>query len=96
MKTESSRRTLPLIPFVKDELLAHKERQEYYRKMFRSGYSKKWLGCVCVGPTGNLIAPSELTGKFRAMLKRHGLRLIRFHDLRHPYVKHATTLFSIF
>lgn len=83
MKTESSRRTLPLIPFVRDELLAHRDRLEYYRKMFRSGYNRKWLNCVCVGPTGNLIAPGELTCKFRAMLKRHGLRLIRFHDLRH-------------
>ena len=83
MKTESSRRTLPLIPFVKDELLAHKERQEYYRKMFHSGYSKKWLGCVCVDPTGNLIVPDKLTHKFNCLLKNHGLRRIRFRDLRH-------------
>ena len=83
MKTESSRRTLPLIPFVRDELLAHRERQEYYRKMFRGGYNKKWESCVCVDPTGNIIAPDALTHKFGLLLKRHGLRHIRFHDLRH-------------
>ena len=83
IKAESSVRTLPLIPFVKEELLAHRERQEYYRKMFRSDYSKKCLGCVCVDPTGNLIVPDKLTHKFNCLLKSHSLRHIRFHVLRH-------------
>jgi integrase len=57
MKTESSRRTLPLIPYVRDELLKHKARQEEYRRAFRKGYSKEWQSCVCVDPKGVDPAP---------------------------------------
>ena len=83
MKTESSRRTLPLIPYVRDELLRHKEKQKQYRKAFRDGYNQKWKDCVCVDSIGNLISPDRLTQAFSALLKKNGLRHIRFHDLRH-------------
>ena len=83
MKTESSRRTLPLIPYVKEELLRHKKQLEANRKAFRNGYSKKWLNCVCVDSLGNLIIPDKLTQRFGNLLKANGLRHIRFHDLRH-------------
>ena len=32
----------------------------------------------------------ELTQAFPEFLEKHGMRRIRFHDLRHPYVKHTT------
>ena len=32
---------------------------------------------------GNLILPDAVTGSFAQLLKEHGLRKIRFHDLRH-------------
>lgn len=83
MKTDTSRRTLPLIPYVKEELLKHKARQEEYRKTFKSSYSHKWQDCVCVTPTGNLISPEYVTQHFGILLKEHKLRHIRFHDLRH-------------
>ena len=83
MKTESSRRTLPLIPYVKEELLRHRKQLEANRKAFRNGYSKKWLNCVCVDSLGNLIIPDKLTQRFGNLLKANGLRHIRFHDLRH-------------
>ena len=83
MKTDTSRRTLPLIPFVREELLRHKARQEEYRKSFRGSYSRDWLDCVCVNPTGNIIDPDYLTAHFGQFLTEHGLRKIRFHDLRH-------------
>ena len=83
MKTESSRRTLPLIPFVREELLQHKKRLEANRTMFRSGYCKDWLNCVCVDSLGNLMYPNRISDHFRRLLRDHGLRHIRFHDLRH-------------
>lgn len=83
MKTESSRRTLPMIPFVREELEKHREQQEYYRKMFRSGYNNKWLDCVCVTQVGDIIMPGKLSTHFSALLKKNDLRHIRFHDLRH-------------
>lgn len=32
---------------------------------------------------GNLILPNTVTDNFAQLLKEHGLRKIRFHDLRH-------------
>ncbi len=43
MKTESSRRTLPLIPDVEEILLKHKAKQEAYQKQFRKGYSQQYM-----------------------------------------------------
>ena len=39
---------------------------------------------------GNIISPNSVTENFSKILERNGLRHIRFHDLRHPYVKHTT------
>lgn len=83
MKTESSRRTLPLIPFVKKALLEHKAKQEEFRKVFKKAYSKEWKNCVCVNPTGEIFRPEYLTSHFRKFLASNHLRHIRLHDLRH-------------
>ena len=83
MKTEGSRRTLPLIPDVEEILLRHRKKQEGYRKQFRRGYSVKYLDMVCVDQMGNLLKPNYVTTRFPEVLKKYGLRPIRFHDLRH-------------
>lgn len=83
MKTESNRHSVPLVPFIKDELLKHKAKQKEYRKAFRKQYSKEWEDFVCVNPQGEIIKPNYLTMHFKKFLKRHKLRVIRFHDLRH-------------
>ena len=83
MKTESSMRTLPLIPEVEEILLRHKAKQEENRRMFRSGYSKKYLNMVCVNAVGEILKPDFVTAHFSYLLKKYGLRKIRFHDLRH-------------
>lgn len=83
MKTESSRRSFYMVPAVKEILLAHKEKQEQYRKQFGRAYSKKYTDMVCVDPLGELIKPNYVTTHFPTILERNGLRAIRFHDLRH-------------
>jgi integrase len=83
MKTESSLRTLPLIPFVREELLSHKAQQEEYKKSFRKGYCKDWSDCVCVFPTGEIIPPGYISSNFKRFLTENNLRPIRYHDLRH-------------
>mgnify|MGYP004591396193 FL=1 len=37
-----------------------------------------------------------LTNAFPKFLESHGLRRMRFHDLRHPYVKPTTKKFITF
>ena len=39
---------------------------------------------------GERMRANYLTSAFPKFLESHGLRRMRFHDLRHPYVKHAT------
>lgn len=82
-KTKSSLRALPLDEMVKTRLLEHKEKQEVYRKKFKRSYSKEWLDYVMVDELGELILPNYITSAFSNLLKKHGLRKIRFHDLRH-------------
>ena len=94
-KTKSSMRTLPLVPFMRERLLALKEEQEENRRLCGRSYIKDYIGYVCVNEIGDLIKPHYVTESFPKLLKANGLRHIRFHDLRHPYVKHTTKIFSL-
>lgn len=83
LKTKSSFRTLPLIPAVETLLLQEKEKQEINRRLFKSSYCRDYLDYICVDKTGNLIRPNYVTDHFSWLIKRKGLKKIRFHDLRH-------------
>lgn len=85
MKNKSSRRTLPIPAPVLEMLENQKAQQELYRKMFKGSYDRKYDDYVCVNQLGNLIHPSYLTRRFGELLKKYGLRKIRFHDLRHTF-----------
>ena len=94
-KTKSSLRTLPLVPFVRERLLALKEEQKENRRLCGRSYNREYLDYVCVNEIGDLIKPHYVTESFPKLLKASGMRQIRFHDLRHPYVKHTTKIFSL-
>ena len=83
LKTKASVRTLPLLPVVEELLLREKAKQETNRRLFRSAYSKDWLDYVCVDEMGKLLRPNYVTEHFEWLIKKYGLRKIRFHDLRH-------------
>lgn len=95
-KTKSSRRTLPLIPQFRNMLLQRWELQEEYKRVCGRCYNRKYLDYICVDEMGNIIKPDYLTDSFSKLLARHGLRHIRFHDLRHPYVKSTTKKYLLF
>lgn len=82
-KTKSSCRTLPMVEPFEQLLLRMKEEQEYNRKLCGNSYCKDYLDYVYVNQIGELIAPGYITRYFPEFLKKHGLRKIRFHDLRH-------------
>ena len=85
MKNKSSRRTLPLPDPVYEMLENEKQKQAIYRKMFKKSYNREYDDYVCVNQLGELIRPSYVTQHFAELLKRYGLRRIRFHDLRHTF-----------
>lgn len=82
-KTKSSMRTLPLVPFVKEQLLALRKEQKENRRLCGRSYNKEYLDYVCVNEIGDLIKPHYVTESFPKLLKANGFRPIRFHDLRH-------------
>ena len=82
-KTASSRRTLPLVPAFQTKLAALKEEQEKNRILCCRSYCTDYLGYVLVDAMGNRLKLSYISTAFPALLKRNGLRPIRFHDLRH-------------
>ena len=89
-KTDSSLRTMPLVTNFRAMLLAKKEKQEHYRKLCGRSYCKEYLDYIFVNEMGERWKPRYLSDGFKRILEQNGLRRIRFHDLRHPYVKHTT------
>lgn len=83
LKTKSSFRTLPLIPVVEGLLLAEKEHQAKNRRLFKSSYCRDYLDYVCVDESGKILRPNYVTEHFGWVIRKYGLRKIRFHDLRH-------------
>ena len=82
-KTKSSLRTLPLVASFAQRLRALKEQQTYNEKLCGNCYNQKYKGYLFVDEMGNLILPNAVTDGFAKLLADHGLRKIRFHDLRH-------------
>lgn len=85
MKNRSSRRTLPLIPILKQKILAEKADQERRSKFYGRNYNQNWKEYLCVDEIGDLIKPSTISNHFDLLLKQIGLPNIRFHDLRHSF-----------
>lgn len=81
-KTESSNRTLPIIPSVREELLKQMDFQEKNRNLLDGIYYLN--DYVCTFADGKEITPNYLTKKFHQIISKHKeLPQIRFHDLRH-------------
>ena len=78
LKTESSYRTLPL-PYC---LIAFLKRLKEIQTL-KYGDNPY----ICLNSKGTLYKPDSVTHGFNRFLKKNDLRPIRFHDLRHPYVK---------
>jgi integrase len=80
-KSNTSMRTFPLLSDVKELFLNLKARHEEKRRIFGDAYKDseyifKWQD-------GRLYRPDYISKAFRRVLQNNGLRIIRFHDLRH-------------
>lgn len=91
-KNKSSYRSFPLFPEIRELLLQLKEEEQKNREFFGDAYVEndyifKWAN-------GAMYDPSYISHKFGDLLRKYNLPHIRFHDLRHPYVKHTTKKFN--
>lgn len=94
-KTKSSLRTLPLVGSFRDYFQKVKEAQELNKKVCGNCYNYDYDGYVFVNELGERMRPNYLTEYFPKYIAKHGMSKMRFHDLRHPYVKHTTKIFSL-
>ena len=82
-KTKSSLRTLPLIGSFREYFLQVKEAQELNKQVCGNCYNYEYDGFVFVDELGERMWVDYLTNAFPKFLEDHGLRRMRFHDLRH-------------
>ena len=86
-KTRKSRRQISLTPSAAEELRRHKHKQKEEKLRLGAAYNDH--GLVCAWPDGTLVKPDFVSREFTKILKKAGLPIVRFHDLRHS---HATLL----
>ena len=82
-KTKSSLRTLPLIGSFREYFMQVKEAQELNKQICGNCYNHEYDGFVFVDEMGERMRANYLTSAFPKFLESHGLRRMRFHDLRH-------------
>ena len=78
-KAEKSNRTITMPRFLADEI------QEYLKMQYDIGLDDRLFP----------ITKSYLYREMQRGCKDTGVKRIRIHDLRHPYVKHTTKIFSL-
>ena len=76
LKRDASFRTLPLIDRLRDTLQAELHNRYHSNKVSPDNY-------IFVDEKGEVLKPTYVSEAFPKLLKRHNLRHIRFHDLRH-------------
>ena len=80
-KNESSNRTLYMTEEMALYLKSVKKQQR--ENQLKQGEHYSYTDYVCIDEYGQQLKPNYISQTFNQMLKKNGLRHIRFHDLRH-------------
>ena len=80
-KNASSYRSFPMTEEARMIFLAARDAHRENRRLFGKEYNDS--DYVFTWPDGRPYSPDYVTDKFSALLKKHGLPHIRFHELRH-------------
>jgi len=83
LKSRASHRTLPLFHHLAEKLLKHKSKIAENRDFFGDTYNQKYTDYIFIDEMGELLKPTYVTKAFGKLIKKHLLKHIRFHDLRH-------------
>lgn len=76
LKRDASFRTLPMVELIRNKLCKEAERRYGSLTPPAQDY-------ILVDKYGKVFKPNSFSDSFKKLLKRHGLRHIRLHDLRH-------------
>lgn len=82
-KTYYSKRSLPLCQYTLQYLMRLRQKQLYQQQICGASYINDYIDFVCVDDMGMLLQPDFVSQKFQKILRKYGLRPIRYHDLRH-------------
>ena len=93
VKNRTSRRKLPIYSdYLFDLLQKQKQMIETNKALFGKGYDTRFEDFVCVHPNGTIIRPDYVSDHFGVMLKKMGIRKVRYHDMRHTFATHMIGL----
>lgn len=82
-KTKHSVRTIPLLPKIAEMLKDYKSKQAYIQN------DPSDTELVFTAPSGKAYDPRDFQRDFHNLLKRHGIRDIGVHGLRHSFATRA-------
>ena len=91
-KNASSFRSFPLTDDAVRLFKILLQQEQIYRNHFGKNYIAN--DYVFTWEDGHPYSPDYVSHTFHKLLKKHDLPHIRFHDLRHPYVKHTTKKYN--
>lgn len=86
-------RSISLAPSV--VLLFRLQKLEQNSMRMEAGDAWQENGLVFSNQTGGYLSYRTVYDCFKRIVKKIGSQATRFHDLRHPYVKHTTKIFSL-
>lgn len=84
-KTPHSKRTIPILPEIAEKLHSYRLSQEKYiaeNALSHTGY-------VFISSVGTMVDPRDFQRYFKNLLKKHGIREINVHGLRHTFATRA-------
>ena len=91
-KNDSSNDILPLSGMIKAHLKSWRKEQLQHKILQPNEYVDN--AYVCTMFDGSLMKPDYVSHHFKRLLVKNGLPVVRFHDLRHPYVKLPLNFFN--
>lgn len=82
-KTAKSKRTIPLLPAAIEALKIQKRRQDEEKNLYANIYDDQDL--VFARYDGSCLNQRSFLNEYKCLLKKYGIREVRFHDLRHTF-----------
>lgn len=85
LKTEQSRRTLPLFESIETLVEERKERIKKDKAFFKKNYNMQWSDYICIDKKGDILKYSRLNNYLISFCKKNNFVALTPHSLRHSF-----------